>query len=81
LSIVWRRPHADAVALRAGWYSTGDTGYLGSEGDLFVTGRVDDMIFTGGRRCLRSMWKALCRCTGYGSIVAAAIAAAGGTDV
>jgi 2-furoate---CoA ligase len=44
----WRRPDADAVALRAGWYFTGDTGYLDSEGDLFVTGRVDDMIITGG---------------------------------
>jgi 2-furoate---CoA ligase len=44
----WRRPEADAVALRAGWYFTGDTGYVDAEGDLFVTGRVDDMIITGG---------------------------------
>jgi 2-furoate---CoA ligase len=44
----WRRPDADATALRAGWYFTGDTGYVDDDGDLFVTGRVDDMIITGG---------------------------------
>jgi len=44
----WRRPDADARALRQGWYFTGDTGYVDADGDLFVTGRVDDMIITGG---------------------------------
>jgi 2-furoate---CoA ligase len=44
----WRRPDADAKALRDGWYFTGDTGYFDRDGDLFVTGRVDDMIITGG---------------------------------
>lgn len=44
----WRRPEANAKALRNGWYMTGDTGYFDSDGDLFVTGRVDDMIITGG---------------------------------
>ncbi len=44
----WRRPDADAKALRNGWYFTGDTGYRDAQGDLFVTGRVDDMIITGG---------------------------------
>jgi acyl-CoA synthetase (AMP-forming)/AMP-acid ligase II len=44
----WRRPDADARALRGGWYFTGDTGYVNAEGDLFVTGRVDDMIVSGG---------------------------------
>jgi 2-furoate---CoA ligase len=44
----WRRPEANAKALRHGWYFTGDTGYLDRERDLFVTGRVDDMIITGG---------------------------------
>ncbi|MCF8477585.1 MAG: AMP-binding protein [Pseudolabrys sp.] len=44
----WRRPEADAKALRQGWYFTGDTGYLDADRDLFVTGRVDDMIITGG---------------------------------
>jgi 2-furoate---CoA ligase len=44
----WRRPDADARALHDGWYFTGDTGYFDAEGDLFVTGRVDDMIISGG---------------------------------
>jgi 2-furoate---CoA ligase len=44
----WRRPEADAKALREGWYFTGDTGFIDADGDLFVTGRVDDMIITGG---------------------------------
>jgi 2-furoate---CoA ligase len=44
----WRRPDADAKALRQGWYFTGDTGYVDGDGDLFVSGRVDDMIITGG---------------------------------
>ena len=44
----WRRPEADAKALRQGWYFTGDMGLFDHDGDLFVTGRVDDMIITGG---------------------------------
>jgi 2-furoate---CoA ligase len=44
----WNRPDADAKALRDGWYFTGDTGYIDEDGDLFVTGRVDDMIISGG---------------------------------
>jgi 2-furoate---CoA ligase len=44
----WQRPDANAKALREGWYFTGDTGYFDNDGDLFVTGRVDDMIITGG---------------------------------
>ena len=42
------RPEANAKSLRDGWYFTGDTGYFDSEGDLYVTGRVDDMIISGG---------------------------------
>ncbi len=44
----WNRPDADARAIRDGWYFTGDTGYMDADGDLFVTGRVDDMIISGG---------------------------------
>jgi 2-furoate---CoA ligase len=44
----WRRPDANEKSLRDGWYFTGDTGFFDRDGDLFVTGRVDDMIITGG---------------------------------
>lgn len=44
----WQRPEATAKVLREGWYFTGDTGYVDKDGDLFVTGRVDDLIVTGG---------------------------------
>ncbi len=44
----WNRPEADAKSLRDGWYFTGDTGYFDQDGDLFVSGRIDDMIISGG---------------------------------
>jgi 2-furoate---CoA ligase len=44
----WRRPDADARALREGWYFTGDMGWVDGEGELWVAGRVDDMIISGG---------------------------------
>lgn len=42
------RPDANTKALHDGWYFTGDTGNIDGDGDLYVTGRVDDMIITGG---------------------------------
>ncbi|MEM9358344.1 MAG: AMP-binding protein [Pseudomonadota bacterium] len=48
----FKRPDADAKALHNGWYFTGDIGYFDQDGDLFVTGRVDDMIITGGENVL-----------------------------
>jgi 2-furoate---CoA ligase len=42
------RPDANAKSLKDGWYFTGDTGYFDEAGDLYVTGRVDDMIISGG---------------------------------
>lgn len=44
----WKRPDADEKALHAGWYFTGDTGHFDADRDLFVTGRVDDMVISGG---------------------------------
>ena len=48
----WKRPDADARSLHHGWYFTGDVGYADADGDIFITGRVDDMIITGGENVL-----------------------------
>ena len=48
----WNRPDANQKALHGGWYFTGDVGYRDADGDLFVTGRVDDMIISGGENIL-----------------------------
>ena len=44
----WKRPDADARALRDGWYFTGDLGMFDDDGDLYLQGRVDDMVISGG---------------------------------
>ncbi|MEC7489577.1 MAG: AMP-binding protein [Pseudomonadota bacterium] len=44
----WKRPDADAKSIREGWYFTGDLGYFDNEGELYVVGRVDDMVISGG---------------------------------
>jgi acyl-CoA synthetase (AMP-forming)/AMP-acid ligase II len=48
LSGYYRRPDLTAQSIRAGWYYTGDMGYL-AEGELYVTGRKKDMIIVGGK--------------------------------
>jgi 2-furoate---CoA ligase len=44
----WNRPDANEKAIQDGWYRTGDTGHLDEDGDLWIDGRVDDMIVSGG---------------------------------
>lgn len=44
----WKRPEVDRKSIRDGWFFTSDTGYYDKEGELYVTGRVDDLIISGG---------------------------------
>jgi 2-furoate---CoA ligase len=44
----WKRPDADAKAVQGRWYRTGDLGKFDDDGELYVIGRVDDMIISGG---------------------------------
>jgi long-chain acyl-CoA synthetase len=44
----WRKPEASAAVLRAGWYHTGDMGFLDGERYLTLVDRKKDMIITGG---------------------------------
>ena len=44
----WNRPDADAKAIRGDWYFTGDLGRLDDDGNLWIVGRIDDMIISGG---------------------------------
>jgi 2-furoate---CoA ligase len=44
----WQRRDADEKAIVDGWYRTGDAGRIDEDGDLWVVGRVDDMIISGG---------------------------------
>ncbi|HBP28109.1 MAG: AMP-binding protein [Advenella sp.] len=44
----WNRPDANEKSLIGHWYFTGDIGYYDPDGELFVSGRVDDMIISGG---------------------------------
>jgi acyl-CoA synthetase (AMP-forming)/AMP-acid ligase II len=41
-------PEATAGAIRAGWLDTGDLGFV-SEGELYIAGRVKDLIILRGR--------------------------------
>ncbi|WAP59817.1 class I adenylate-forming enzyme family protein [Streptomyces sp. S465] len=44
----WHRPDADSKSIREGWYFPGDLAVADEDGDLWVAGRVDDMINSGG---------------------------------
>ena len=41
-------PAPTAAVLRDGWYHTGDAGYLNDDGYLYITGRLREVIRTGG---------------------------------
>ncbi|MGC7096254.1 fatty acyl-AMP ligase [Amycolatopsis lurida] len=44
----WQRPEATAAKFGGGWLRTGDLGFV-HENQLFVLGRLDDMIIVDGR--------------------------------
>jgi acyl-CoA synthetase (AMP-forming)/AMP-acid ligase II len=45
----WNRPEATTEAIdAAGWFRSGDAGYLDADGFLYIHDRVKDMIVTGG---------------------------------
>jgi 2-furoate---CoA ligase len=70
----WRRPDATAKAVRDGWYFTGDLATADDEGDLWVAGRVDDMINSGGENVYPDeIEAALVRCPAVADAVVAGL--------
>lgn len=43
-------PEASRAAFRNGWFCTGDLGHLDQQGNIFVTGRLKEMINRGGEK-------------------------------
>lgn len=48
MSGYWNAPGATASALVDGWFHTGDMGHFDAEGYLYVSGRGNEMIISGG---------------------------------
>jgi len=70
----WRRPEADRRALREGWYFTGDLGHLDEEGNLVLSGRVDDMVISGGENVHPvEVEDVLARCPAVGEVAVAGL--------
>ncbi|MBV9706245.1 MAG: AMP-binding protein [Chloroflexi bacterium] len=46
----WNRPDLTARAIRQGWYFTGNLVRVDAEGDLWIVGRVDDIIISAGEK-------------------------------
>jgi len=43
-------PAATAASFRGGWFYPGDFGYISNDGELYITGRVDDVLNIGGSK-------------------------------
>src|SRR5438132_12694339 len=44
----WNKPEANAEAFRAGWFHSGDLGYVDEGGFFFIVDRKKEMIIRGG---------------------------------
>jgi 2-furoate---CoA ligase len=65
---------ATARVLRDGWYFTRDLGYRDEDGDLYVVGRTDDMIISGGENVHPlEVESALALCPGIADVVVAGL--------
>ena len=70
----WHRPDADERAMRSGWYFTGDVGHVDDKGNLHVSGRIDDMVITGGENVHPlEVEDALARCPEVAEVAVAGI--------
>ena len=70
----WRRPDANERALRDGWYFTGDVGHIDEHGNLHVSGRIDDMVISGGENVHPlEVEDALSRCPDVAEVAVAGI--------
>lgn len=91
----WKRPELTREVLREGWFHTGDQGKLDENGILSLTGRIKEVIRSGGKSVQPDeVERALCSHPGvaeavvlglpdaeWGEIVAAAVVAAPGAAV
>lgn len=44
----WKQPEATSLAIRDGWFHTGDLGVIDDEGYILIVDRAKDMILSGG---------------------------------
>lgn len=44
----WRQPEQTAAVMEDNWYHSGDAGYIDADGYVYLSGRIKDMIITGG---------------------------------